>query len=88
MMNTVTGLKKLLAKERNYVTDVGCSGLTGIRAPNSSYGILFSRVWVRVPVMTLMSLSKTRNYNCFSPPTGKQVPVRAEMVLVIDLVEN
>ena len=36
--------------------------------------------------MTLVSLSKTLNYNCFSPPRGKWVPVRAEMVIVLDLV--
>ena len=47
--------------------------------------ILFSRVSVRIPVVTLVSLSKTLNYNCFSPPRGEWVSVRAEMVLVIDL---
>ena len=45
--------------------------------------LLFSRVWV----VTLVSLSKTLNYNYFSPPRGKWVPVRAEMVLVIGLAE-
>ena len=35
--------------------------------------------------MTLVSLSKTLNYNCFSWPWGKWVPMRAVMVLVIDL---
>ncbi len=33
-----------------------------------------------VLVMTLVSLSKTLNYNCFSSPRGKRVPVRAEVV--------
>ena len=42
------------------------------------------RVWVRIPVMTLVSLSKTLNYNRFSSPRCKWVSVRAEMVLVID----
>ena len=57
-----------------------------IRAQNSSPGVSVSRVWVRVPVVTLVSLSKTLHYSCFSPPGGKLVPVRSEMVLVIDLV--
>ena len=51
-----------------------------IRAPNSSSG-----VYVQIPVVTPVYLSKTLPYNCFSPPRGKWVPVRAEMVLVIDL---
>ena len=33
--------------------------------------VFFSRVWVCVPVMTLVSLSETLNCNCFSPPSGK-----------------
>ena len=49
--------------------------------------LLFSRVWVRTPVVTLVSPSKTLNYNCFSSLRGKWVHVRAEMVLVIDLAE-
>ena len=40
------------------------------------------RVWVQIRFVTLLSRSKTLNYNCFAPPRG---PVRAEMVLVIDL---
>ena len=43
------------------------------------------RVWVPIPVKTLVSLSKTLDSKCFSSPRGKSVPVRAEMVLVIDL---
>ena len=42
---------------------------------------LFSSLWtiiITIPVVTLVSLSKTLHYNCFSPP------VRAELVLVID----
>ena len=41
--------------------------------------------------MTLVFLSKSLNYNCFSPPRGgKWVPtcMRAEMILVIDLAEQ
>ena len=45
-------------------------------------------MWVRIPVVTLVSLSKTLNYSCFSPPRGKWVPVRTEMVLVIDLAST
>ena len=69
-----------------------------IRAPNSSSGdsveavvTLFSRVWVRIPVVTLVSLSTCVTcVTCvhfriiFSPPRGKWVPVRAELVLVMD----
>ena len=34
------------------------------------------RMWVRIPTATvvLMSLSKTLNHNCFSPPRSKWVP--------------
>ena len=43
-----------------------------IRAPNSSKALmlLFSRVWVRIQVVTLVSLSNTLNYYCFSPARG------------------
>ncbi len=54
---------------------------------DSSSGGRVIRVWVRIPVMTLVSLSKPLYYNCFSSPRGKWVPARAEMVLVIDLAE-
>ena len=37
--------------------------------PDSSSGVS-SRMWVRIPAMTLVSLSKTLNHNCFSPPRG------------------
>ena len=37
--------------------------------PDSSYGVS-SRMWVRIPAVTLVSLSKTLNHNCFSPPRG------------------
>ena len=37
--------------------------------PDSSSGIS-SRMWVRIPAVTLVSLSKTLNHNCFSPPRG------------------
>ena len=40
------------------------------------------RMWVRIPTMVLMSLSKTLYHNCFSPPRSKWVPVRAELVVV------
>ena len=49
--------------------------------------LYFSKGQVQIPVATLVSLSKTLNYYCFSPPRGKWVPVRAEMVLVVDLAE-
>ena len=29
-----------------------------------------STMWVRIPAVTLVSLSKTLNHNCFSPPRG------------------
>ena len=32
--------------------------------PDSSSGVS-SRMWVRIPVVTLVSLSKTLNHNCF-----------------------
>ena len=35
--------------------------------PDSSSGVS-SRMWVRIPAVTLVSLSKTLNHNCFSPP--------------------
>ena len=31
---------------------------------------MFGRMWVRIPAVTLVSLSKTLNHNCFSPPRG------------------
>ena len=37
--------------------------------PDSSSGVS-SRIWVRIPAVTLVSLSKTLNHNCFSPPRG------------------
>ena len=58
----------------------GCHG----RADKSSDASVQQSVG-RIPVVTLVSLSKTLNYNCFSPPRGKWVPVRAEMVLVVGL---
>ncbi len=54
-------------------------------ASDSSSGGVVIRVWVQIPAMTLVSLSNTLNCNCFFKPKGKLVPVRAEMVLVIDL---
>ena len=47
--------------------------------------IIVTNIIVIILVMTLVSLSKTLNYNCFSWPWGKWVPMRAVMVLVIDL---
>ena len=37
--------------------------------PDSSSGVS-SRMWVRITAVTLVSLSKTLNHNCFSPPRG------------------
>ena len=37
--------------------------------PDSSSGVS-SRMWVQIPAVTLVSLSKTLNHNCFSPPRG------------------
>ena len=37
--------------------------------PDSSSGVS-SRMWVWIPAVTLVSLSKTLNHNCFSPPRG------------------
>ena len=37
---------------------------------DSSSGVS-SRMWVRIPAVTLVSLSKTLNHNCFSPPRGQ-----------------
>ena len=39
--------------------------------PGSSSGVS-SRVWVRVPVVTLVSLSKTLNHNCFVLRMGRK----------------
>ncbi len=55
-----------------------------LSAPDSSSVGWVLMMWVRILVMLLVSLSKTFTYNCFSSPRGKRVPVRAEMVLVID----
>ena len=51
--------------------------------PDSSSGVS-SRMWVRIPAVTLVSLSKTLYHNCFSSPRRKWVPVRAELVIVFD----
>ena len=56
-----------------------------IRAPNSSSGVSVQQSMGLSPER--VSLSETLNRNCFSPPRGKWVPVRAEMVPVIDLAE-
>ena len=40
--------------------------------------------WVRIPVMTLVFLSKILNYNFFSSPMGKWEHVRAKILLGID----
>ena len=37
--------------------------------PDSSSGVS-NRMWVRIPAVTLVSLSKRLNHNCFSPPRG------------------
>ena len=37
--------------------------------PDSSSGVS-NRMWVRIPAVTRVSLSKTLNHNCFSPPRG------------------
>ena len=37
--------------------------------PDSSSGVS-NRMWVRIPAVTLVSLSMTLNHNCFSPPRG------------------
>ena len=44
------------------------------------------RMWVRIlaATMVLVSFSKTYYHNCFSPPSSKWVPVRAELVVVFD----
>ena len=34
-------------------------------SPDPSSGVVSSRVWVRIPVMTLVPLSKALNHNCF-----------------------
>ncbi len=34
-------------------------------SPDPSSGVFSSRVWVRIPVMTLVPLSKALNHNCF-----------------------
>ena len=64
----------------------GCCG-EWIRALISSSGV-FDQQNVGLSLgRGFVSLSKTPNYNCSSPPRGKCVPVRAEMVLVIGLTE-
>ena len=39
--------------------------------PDSSSGVS-SRMWVRIPVVTLVSLSKTLNHNCFVLRMGRK----------------
>ena len=39
--------------------------------PDSSSGVS-SRMWVRIPVMTLVSLSKTLNHNCLVLRMGRK----------------
>ncbi len=51
---------------------------------SSCWGTLIG-VRVRILVMTFVFFGKPLNYNYFSSPRSKWVPVRAEMVLVIDL---
>ena len=58
-----------------------------IRAPNSSSGDSVQQS-VGSRAMTLVSLNLSMiTGTCFSPPRVKWVPVRAEMVLVIDLTK-
>ena len=52
-----------------------------IRSPTQALVFLFRKVWVRITVVTLVSLSKTLYYNCVSPAKAQWVPVRAEMVV-------
>ena len=52
--------------EPSMVTSMGVSWPS---LPDSSSGVS-SRMWVRIPAVTLVSLSKTLNHNCFSPPRG------------------
>ena len=71
---------------RNSMTGpYGVSRPSGYEHRTQALMLLFSRVWVRIPVVTLVSLSKTLNYNCFSPTKSKWVPVRAEIIDVIGL---
>ena len=43
---------------------VACHGLA-VKSTRFKLWCLISRVWVRVPVLTLVSLSKTLNHDCF-----------------------
>ena len=54
-----------LCLERGY----GVSWPSGL-AYRTQVLVLASRMWVRIPAVTLVSLSKTLNHNCFSPPRG------------------
>ena len=58
-----------------------------IRAPNSSSGVSVQQSVGWNPGHDTCVPEQDTHYNCFSPPRGKWVPVRAEMVLVIDLAE-
>ena len=56
-----------------------------LRASNSSTGAVMTGVWVRMLIMSLLSLSKIFYYNCFSSPRGiNWVPARVEVDIVYE----
>ena len=58
-----------LAQRRIYV---GCRVVAERSSlPDSSSGVS-SRMWVRIPVVTIVSLSKTLNHNCFVLRMGRK----------------
>ena len=53
-----------------YNTNVGCRGRADKSTKLMLWCFCFTECGFRIPVVTLVSLSKTLNYNCFSPPRG------------------
>ena len=60
----ITGIMSSISTSETLIVVAERSSL-----PDSSSGVS-SRMWVRIPAVTLVSLSKTLNHNCFSPPRG------------------
>ena len=59
--------------EKQHEQNMNCGLIKIIMSslPDSSSGVS-SRMWVRIPVVTLVSLSKTLNHNCFVLRMGRK----------------
>ena len=66
----ILGVAETFLKRDDVINNVNWSVVAERSSlPDSSSGVS-SRMWVRIPAVTLVSLSKTLNHNCFSPPRG------------------